>query len=1304
MGRLIPVLAILVLLITPFLAVSGPPSIPLAGSELMSEEIIPMTGPNLLETHVDGYFTENVGQLGPVKASFYIYGKGMTVAFDTGWVSYLLYGDGGGLSHVYRMHFDGGSPSTLEGVSEVAHRSNFFIGRDQGGWNTGVQNYRDLYYRSVWEGIDIHFHLSDGHLKYEFLVAPGSDPRDIALRYEGIQWLSLDDASGDLMIETPVRIIRDSAPTAYQEHADIREEVVVSFNLMGQNTVGFRTDEYRTHLPLVIDPSLEFATYIGGRGTDLPSDVTSDEDGNIYVLGNTNSGNFPKTVGSYDETFNGGLDIFVMKLESDGTSLIYSTFIGGGGTEHGYGIQVDGMGSVYVTGDTGSSNFPITPGAFGQSIGAYGTSAYVVKLNPSGTDLEYSTYFHAGSKLIDCRGIAVDDNGSAYIVGTSYLGGIPVTSGAFDTTPNGERDAYLVKFEPNGSALNFSTYLGGLNTDKGVSVAVDDFGNAYVVGYTESADYPTTIGAYDRSHNGANTDFDLYVTKVNASGSSLEFSTFIGGSGTDYSSDICVDNNQNVYITGITYNNNFPTTVGAIDQTLGGDKDLFVAKLNSSGSRLDYSTYIGGSGREDPGRIMVREPSIVYMAGSSDSDDFPITHGAYNTKRNGDWDSFFSIIDMQDGKLYYSTFLGGSDVELTTGVGGSLSTSGERAYIVGTTHSTDISVSSDVIGPIFNGGTEGFLFTFDIDQRPSWGPVPTIEMTEDILFSVDFAPYINDGDTPQYMLRVVSDHDYVVVSIGRTITFQVPNGIPEVTIPVVLTDGFWNVSKDIVLQVEQVNDPPIVDLPNEFHVVEDIPKTIDLWPYLDDVDGPVDELEVTTESPYGIVDGFNITVTIPNGFSNYTLWINVSDGENITSAYLNLIITQVNDPPVIESLGEFDAIEDERSVFYVGPFIDDPDTEHLDLVVTTDSSNCQVEGHYLNFDYTAGGFTEFVKVFVSDGSLSVNATIIVHVKEVNDLPIVAEIERQIVREDEDARIDISPYVSDEDNSMDELTLECNADALIDIEGMELILRYEEWVGVHTINISVFDGTGRIIASIEVQVSAVNDPPQIERLGSMTEPGLVEVYEGSRTYLELLVTDEEGGKMFWALESTWTEVKVLENGTIVIVAKQGDVGQHQFTLEVSDDDGGTDIWSINVTVVNVNDPPQTPVLRAPVNGTIWELGQNVTFTLRVDDPDLALGQLLTITFESNISGLYKTFTSDEGLSFVYDGLPAGHHRIEVIVSDGEYESSLWFTLTIEDPSGWDDDDDDDNESPSGLSGSLLVLILFIVGLAIRRRSR
>lgn len=395
---------------------------------------------------------------------------------------------------------------------------------------------------------------------------------------------------------------------------------------------------------------LIYATFLGGSDWDSGKGIAVDGAGSTYVTGYTHSSDFPTTLGALDPSFNGGdcggpdtcPDVFVVKLNPATGGLEYSTFLGGNSWDEGNAIAVDEAGSVHVTGYTQSSDFPTTPGAFDPSHNGSG-DAFMVKLNPAGSGLAYATFL-GGSGSDTGLAIVVDSTGSTTLAGFTSSGDFPTTLGAFDTSHNGSDDAFVVKLNPADSGLAYATFMGGSDSDLGFAIALDGEGSATVTGETFSSDFPTTPGAFDTNFNGGNCGFyicpDAFVAQLNPDGTGLAFSTFLGGSGDDHSRAIALDEAGNAYVTGSTGSEDFPTTTDAFDMSYNGDQDTFATRLNSVGSVVVYSTFMGDSGDDYCAAIALDEAGSAYMTGITFSSDFPTTVGAFDPSFNGNGDAF----------------------------------------------------------------------------------------------------------------------------------------------------------------------------------------------------------------------------------------------------------------------------------------------------------------------------------------------------------------------------------------------------------------------------------------------------------------------------------------------------------------------------------------------------------------------------------------------------------------------------------------------------------------------------------------
>ena len=569
-----------------------------------------------------------------------------------------------GKSAALRMSLVGAARKpVVSGTDELPGKSNYFIGQDPSQWRTNVPTYAKVHYREVYPGIDLVYYGNQRQLEYDFVVAPGADPKKILLAFKGADKIEID-TQGDLVLHMGGESIRQKKPVIYQEVDGIRQEIAGSYVRKGANRIGLKVAAYDRSRPLVIDPVLSYSTFLGGSGLDQGHGIAVDAGGNAYVTGSTLSSNFPTSSGASHT----GLRIFVTKLNPTGSALAYSILLGGSNeSSMSSSIAVDAAGNAYVTGGTSSDDFPTTSGAF-QTSRRGPSDAFVTKLNPTGSVLVYSTYLGGSNEELSGR-IAVDAAGNAYVTGGTFSADFPTTAGAFDTTFKGA-DAYVTKLDPSGSQLVYSTYLGASGNERGTGIAVDAAGSAYVTGVATLADpggpfthlLPTTAGAFQRGPGGLD---DAFVAKFNPTGSALVYCTYLGGADPDGGRAIAVDVDGNAYVTGTTSAliDDFPTTAGAFQttQTNPGARGGFVTKLNPLGSALVYSTYFL------PGSIAVDAAGSAYVTGAAGT-DFPTTPGAFQTTHAGGGDAFITKFDPSGSSLLYSTYLGGVEGDSGSGI------------------------------------------------------------------------------------------------------------------------------------------------------------------------------------------------------------------------------------------------------------------------------------------------------------------------------------------------------------------------------------------------------------------------------------------------------------------------------------------------------------------------------------------------------------------------------------------------------------------------------------------------------------
>jgi len=833
--------------------------------------------------------------------------------------------------YALRLTFLGANPSTeLVGSQAGVGKVNYLFGNDPARWRTGLPTYGEVVYRDLWPGIDLAFRGENGELKYEFRLAPGADPNHIRLAYRGAKRLSLD-RDGDLKIHTSLGVLSDSRPTTYQITAGARIPVASRYRLVnnsyGFNSYGFTLSAHDPTLPLVIDPGLAYSTFLGVNA-DAGLGIAVDAAGNAYVTGETGASDFPTTVGAFDETFNGGTtlgrgDVFVTKLNPSGTALEYSTYLGGSANEVGTGIAVDAAGNAYVTGSTLSSNFPTSTGAFDTSYNG-GLDAFVTKLDATGSFLAYSTYLGGSAPGLPCSpscpddagaGIAVDSAGNAYVTGGTRSRDFPTTPGAFDTsyTPGAGSHVFVTKLDPTGSALMYSTYLGGDSIEEGAAISVDNAGNAYVTGVTGSNAFPTTAGAFDTTRNGGQ---DAFLTKVNADGNALVYSTFLGGSLIDQGDGITIDANGNAYVMGFSNSIDFPTTPGAFDTTLTGLDDAFVAKLNTDGSDLVYSTYLGGSGREICnyfGRglisrfcwgIGVDANGSAYVTGGTTSADFPTTAGAFDTTYNGGTcnvcgDVFVTKLNAMGSAALYSTYLGGPENESGRAI--AVDTS-NGVYVTGSTTSTNFPTTAGAFQPI-GGQFLGDAFVLRLSNQPPSAADDTATTDEDIAATISLVANDVDPDGDPLLVSDVTQgaNGSVVINPDNSVTYSPAanfNGTDTFTYTITDTWGETSTA-NVMITINAINDPPMAEAAS-VSTDEDLSVLINL--VATDVDSSGLTLAIVSEPANGtlspISDGNVNYLPNPNfnGSDSFTFKANDGEADSIVGT-VSITIAAVNDSP-----------------------------------------------------------------------------------------------------------------------------------------------------------------------------------------------------------------------------------------------------------------------------------------------------------------------------------------------------------------------------------------------------------------------
>lgn len=633
----------------------------------------------------------------------------------------------------FRFEFVGANPfARPEPYDRLDTRVSYLLGNATARWRPDVPAWRGVRYSELYPGVDLELAGDGGRWNWRFIARSAHDLAGVQMVIAGADRLSTD-AAGRLVLTTTLGAT--VAPTLSLSVAAVAPAMLegtpelIAHPIISGDRVTFvptaQPPAQAATLSVANTSDLVYSTLIGGSGFDGAHAIVGGTGGVAYLVGETISAGFPTTPGVFSGTISGSRDIFVAKLHSFGTGLAYSTFIGGAGNDTGYALSVDPGGAVVVAGQSTSSNFPTTLGAYDRTFnGAVDT--VVFRLDAAGTALGYSTFL-GGSNVEQPGGIALDPGGAAYVGGYTASTTFPTTAGAYDTTWNGGSpysEGFITKLTPGGESLAYSTLLGGSSEDVVNGIAVDSSGAAYLTGWTGSSNFPTTAGAFGTTFRGVH---DLFITKIAPGGGQLGYSGLLGGSNDDQAQSIALDGSGAVYVTGQSNSNNFRVTPGALSTSLRGSWDGIVAKVDAAGGQLIYSTYLGGGGNdcETPGIdrecvLTVDAAGVAYIAGRTYSADFPTTPNGLTTVYGGTEDGFMVRLKPDGTGLVYGSYFGGSQSDQTLGV--AVDSAG-AAYVVGRTYSANFPASPGAFDSTYNGGGDAFVIKLRVGGYAS-GPRP----------------------------------------------------------------------------------------------------------------------------------------------------------------------------------------------------------------------------------------------------------------------------------------------------------------------------------------------------------------------------------------------------------------------------------------------------------------------------------------------------------------------------------------------------------------------------------------------------
>jgi hypothetical protein len=766
---------------------------------LILYEPAPTSYPDRIVTN-EGYFVENIGQYAAAAGSFYAIGRIMSVSFGEGWMAYHPTSGDDVPTEKVHVVFVGSYAIGPQGVDVTKPTMSFLSGRGRDDWFLGARSFREVVYTELWEGISLRYFFADGKLKYEFEVLPGADPSLIRLRYEGADRLFVDESSGDLVVSMGPATFTDEAPVAFQTVTGHEREVPCEYILSDDSTVGFEAAAYDVGNTLVIDPGVVFSTFLGGTNGEVVNDIWVDEEDDYSLItGTTQSGGFPDTPAGFQHGDRTTDWHYLVRMDENASRIEYVVLLTLTRMNMITDIYVDDLDCVYLTGFSGDGNFPTTIGAYMQSRPGV-RDAFLMKLDPSGTEVLYSTMF--GGDLLD-SGLAVwvDREGTAYVVGSTNSTDLPVTDDAFQSTWQGEYDAFVAKFNPNGSELLYSTYLGGSSLDYANNLELESDGSLYLAGTTESTDLPVTARAIEYRNSGGT---DVFLGRLNMSRPGLEYLSYIGGDEDDVLSDMDIDAEGDLYLVGTTRSGDFPTTEGAFDREINFT-DGFALKVSTGNWSLAYSTFLGGSSGDVIEAVSVNPSGRASVVGDTISRDLPTTPDAHCSTYNDDGDILLMVLDSSGTSLVYSTYLGGALGD--EGVDCESPTDGV-IYVAGATMSTTYTTTEGAYCATHNGYWDVFLTKFDISP-------PLADAGDDMTVGIGEA-FTMDASGSSDNLGIINwtwNFEYAgdSVRLHREIVGYTFDTLGVFTVTLTVTDAVGHQAMDILTITVVDTTPPVAD-------------------------------------------------------------------------------------------------------------------------------------------------------------------------------------------------------------------------------------------------------------------------------------------------------------------------------------------------------------------------------------------------------------------------------------------------------------------------------------------------------------
>lgn len=1201
-------------------------------------------------------FTENAGQLRDERVHFYASSGGMRIGLtssgvlldliahpsvsDSGPHEWNGFPGSGGVTPatvrgaLIRLTFEGSNFVAPVGRDELPHRSHFFLGNDLANWRTDVRSYGEAIYENLYNGIDLVYRTDSSGLKYDFHVRPGADPGDIRIAYEGID--SLDVRSESLVLRTAAGDLRDERIVATAGGVPVACEFVRH----QRSRSGFACSGWDGEHTLVIDPLL-WATFLGGLNGDNSLSVALDPLGNSVVAGLTISPDFPVTPGAYDIGFNGGPgDAFVAKLSEDGSSLLWSTFLGGSAGEEADGLALDTFGNPVVVGQTLSFDFPVTPGANDTSFNGGAGDAFAAKLSGDGSVLVWSTFL-GGSAVDFASTLVLEPSGNAVLTGYTESADFPATPGAYDTSFNGGQDAFVAKLSSDGATFLWNTFLGGSGGDAGRSLDQNASGSVVVAGYTTSADLPSSPGAYDMTYNGMT---DAFTAQISSDGSGLQWSTFLGGVANDVLLALALDPSERPILAGYTSSSDFPVTPGAYDTTFNGAYDAFVAQLGTDGTILSWATFLGGSLVEVTHALVLDPSGLPVVGGYTESADFPATPDAPDTTFNGVYDAFVAKVSSDGAGLLWATFLGGMDGDVSYGLAPG---SSGNLVAAGQTFSANFPATPGAYDVVFNGGPgDAFLAklsTVTLNAPPvanaGTDQVTVRNATVILNGSGSFDP---NGDPLTYLWNQTGGPNMIPITNATMANATVvPTMIGTYTFRLTVNDTVANASDFVDVTV--LNRGPIANAGPDQGVFENTFVTLTGVSSADPDGDPLSFNWTWVAGPQPIVltnsSAATPTFTSPNGASVsgvYSFSVLVTDtfGANSTDG---VDVTVSNRPPVANAgpdqnlSGQFSVVTLNGSASF------DPDGEPISYFwwqttgpgpVTFTAQTSAVT----NFSAVGAGVYLFV-LYVNDPentNVSDNVTV-----TVGNIPPTAalSVNPNPVRVGDPAIVDASGS-SDSDGSIAQYNFTFGDGTTSGNVTTPLVVHSWSLAATYAVNVTVWDNNGATDTRT-VNVTAFVDAPPTAN-ASVT-PGTTGTLTTLFTFHGSNSTDDNG-IVAWRWEFGDGNTATTPNATHMYATR----GTFLVTLTVWDVFNQSD--ADNLTIMVVNRPPTAD---AGVDQTVAKKTLVTLDATGSADPDPDI-----LSYEwSNVSGPSVVLIGPNTARPTFTPATSGVYVLRVNVSDG-----------------------------------------------------